>query len=325
MIIDIFCHYISASVGETVEKAMRPPGEELSGKRWGQRFPYPVKNADPEVRLNLMNKYGIDIQALSQTTGALLGVNAEIAAEICRLSNDDNYALCKAYPDRFVNICMISLLDMKSAMKELDRSINDLDCRGITISTNQNGKGLDSPEYFPFYEKIAQHDLPLLLHPVHWESYPLVKEDTGWAMMSVFGWPFDTTQAVWRLIFGGVLDRFPSLKIVMHHLGAMFPYFIGRVETTFNRLKDKLPRHISEYYGNLYGDTALSGGHPSAYVCGHAFFGSDRMVFGTDYPYGPEGGERFIRENLKGVTSMNLPPEDMDKILGGNAKKLLRI
>jgi aminocarboxymuconate-semialdehyde decarboxylase len=210
-------------------------------------------------------------------------------------------------------------------MKELDRSINELDCRGVTIASNQNGKGLDSPEYFPLYEKVAEHDLPILIHPTHWDSYPLVDMDKGWRMMHVFGWPFDTTQAVWRLIFGGVIDRFPSLKIVMHHLGAMIPFFVRRVEQNFKGLlADKLPRPISEYWGNLYGDTATDGTLGS-YLCGYAFFGPDRMMYGSDYPFGAEAGEDFIRANLAGVKSMKIPAKEKTKILGGNAKKLLKI
>jgi predicted TIM-barrel fold metal-dependent hydrolase len=317
MIIDVFCHHISRAVGEIIGK----------GKYYGagKQYPYPVQNADAEVRLELMDKYGIDIQALSQTTPVLMGFGPDDAAEICRLSNDDNYALCKAYPDRFVNICMISLLDMKSAMKELERSISELDCRGVTVSSNQNGKGLDSPEYFPFYEKLVEHDLPLLIHPTHWESYPLVDMDKGWRMMHVFGWPFDTTQAVWRLILGGVIDRYPSLKIVTHHMGAMLPYFVRRLESTFNRyLRDRLPKHISKYWSNIYGDTAIDG-TVAAYPCGYAFFGPDRLMYGSDYPFGVEAGEAYIRENINGIKAMNLPPQDMEKILGGNAKKLLKI
>ncbi len=317
MIIDIFCHHISKSVGKIMERA-KYYGE-------GKEFPYPVQNADPEVRLGLMDKYGVHVQALSQTTPVLLGFGAEDAAEICRRSNTDNYALCKGYPNRFVNICIISLLDMKSAMKELDRSINELDCRGVTISANQNGRGLDSPEYFPFYEKVVEHDLPVLIHPTHWESYPLVDMDKGWRMMHLFGWPFDTTQAVWRLIFGGVIDRFPSMKIVTHHLGAMIPYFSRRIEQNFNKfLKDKLPRHISEYWGNIYGDTATDG-TVAAYPCGYAFFGPDRMMYGSDYPFGAEAGEDFIRSNLVGLKSMDIPSTNKEKILGENAKKLLKI
>ena len=317
MVIDVFCHHISKSVGNILEK----------GKYYGEgkEFPYPPQNGDPEVRLALMDKYGIDIQALSQTTPVLLGLSPQDAAEVCRLSNDDNYALCKAHPDRFVNICIISLLDMDSAMRELDRSINELDCRGVTISSSQNGKGLDSPEYFPFYERVVEHDLPILIHGTHWECSPLMDMDNAWRFLHVFGWDYDSTQAVWRLIFGGVIDRFPSLKIVTHHLGNYIPFFVRRIEQNFNNfLHDKLPRHISEYWGNIYGDTAVDG-TVGAFPCGYAFFGSDRMMYGSDYPFGAEAGEDFIRENLAGVRAMAIPEDEKRKILGENAKKMLKI
>ncbi|MBW1806351.1 MAG: amidohydrolase [Deltaproteobacteria bacterium] len=317
MIIDIFNHHISESVGKMMGKA-KYYGE-------GKEFPYPPQNTDPEVRLALMDKYGVDIQAISQTTPVLLGQSAEDAAEICRLSNSDNYSLCKAFPDRFVNICMFSLLDMKSAMDEFERCVNELDCRGVTISTNQNGKGLDSPEYFPFYEKVVEHDLPILLHGTHWECSPLMDMDNSWRFLHVFGWDYDSTQAVWRLIFGGVLDQFPSLKIVTHHLGNYIPFFVRRIEINFNWiLQDKLPRHISEYWGNIYGDTAVDG-TPGAFPCGYAFFGAERMMYGSDYPFGAESGEDFIRENLAGVKAMAIPEPEKEKILGGNAKKMLKI
>lgn len=317
MIIDIYAHHISRRVGEILLKT------KFYGE--GKEFAFPPQNADVEVRLKLMDKHGVDVQALSQTTPILLGFGTAEANELCRLSNDDNYALCKAHPKRFVNIAIINLLDMKGALKELDRNINELDCRGVTISTNQNGKGLDSPEYYPFWEKIARHDLPVLMHPTHWESYPLVDMEKGWRMMHIFGWPFDTTQAVWRLIFGGVLDRYPTLKIVTHHLGAMLPYFSRRIENNVNRfLKDKIKRPLSEYWKAIYGDTALDGSVAS-YPCGYAFFGPDRMLYGTDYPFGPEAGEDYIRENLNGLKAMNIPEAHKKKIFGESAKKLLKI
>lgn len=317
MIIDIFCHHISRSVGKLMEKSKYyGPGKE---------YPYPVQNADVEVRLGLMDKYGIDIQALSQTTPVLMGFNADEAAEICRVSNNDNFTLCKAYPKRFVNICMISLLDVKSALRELDRCVNELDCRGVTVSSNQNGRGLDSLDYYPFYEKLVKYDLPLLIHPVHWESYPLADNVKAWRLMHIFGWPFDTSQAVWRLIMSGVIDFYPTLKIVTHHMGGMLPYFERRMYSSFDRFwKDKLPRYLSGYWGNIYGDTAVDG-TTAAYPCGYAFFGPDRLMYGSDYPFGVESGESYIRENLKGVRSLQISPEEIDKILGGNAKKLLKI
>jgi predicted TIM-barrel fold metal-dependent hydrolase len=104
MVIDVYNHHISKSVEKIIAKA-KYYGE-------GKEFPYPPQNADPEVRLGIMEKYGVDMQALSQTTPILLGLSDEDATELCRLSNQDNFALCKAYPDKFVNICIFHLPDM---------------------------------------------------------------------------------------------------------------------------------------------------------------------------------------------------------------------
>ncbi len=317
MIIDIFAHHISTRVGKILAKS------KYYGK--GKQFDYPQQNADVEVRLRIMDKYGIDIQALSQTTPILLGFNADEASEICRLSNDDNYTLCKAYPKRFVNVCIFSLLNIKKAIKELDRSINELDCRAVTIATNQNGKGLDSKEYFAFYDKVMKYNLPVFLQPTHWESYPLV--DMG--LMAAFGWPFDTTQAIWRLIFGGIFDRYPSLKIVTHHCGALLPYFVRRAEglaISHNMLSNstKLARHITEYWKSIYGDTCL-GRAPSSLACGYDFFGPERMMYASDYPFGPEAGERGIEDNIDTVKNMNISASNIQKILGENAQNILKI
>jgi predicted TIM-barrel fold metal-dependent hydrolase len=319
MIIDFSCHHISKRVGKIMLKS-----------KWygpGNIMKFPAENADPEVRLALMEKYGVDMQALTQTAPVIIGFNRQEATEICRLSNDDNYALCKAYPKKFVNICFFSLQDVKSAMKELERAVKELDCRAITLGSNQNGKGLDSEKFYPFYEKVVEYDLPIFIHPVQWESYPLVDTIKGWRNMLVLGWPFDTTQAAWRLILGGTIDRFPELKIVLHHYGAMLPFFSRRIEQNIRlNLKDRLKKDkdIKEYWKNFYGDTALDGAVAS-YPCGYAFFGPDRTVYGTDYPFGAESGEDFYRENLAGVKAMKIPAKDMKKILGENAKKLLKI
>jgi predicted TIM-barrel fold metal-dependent hydrolase len=322
MIIDIAAHYIPRSI-----QRMFAENPRFST---GATYPFPPGNADPEVRLGLMEKYGIDMQALLAhnwiTPPVRKVFSEEEQEELRRRNNRENFSLCKAYPGKFVNICAFSLLDMKLALDELKRCVQEFDCRAVCLATNHLGKGLDTPEFLPFFERVAEHDLPVYLHPTDWEScYPLVDMATGWRMMHVFGWPFDTTQAVWRLIFGGVLDRFPTLKVITHHLGAFIPYFSRRVEINQKMYLSKaLPRPITEYWKNLYGDTAMDGTR-AAYPCGLSFFGPDRMLFGTDYPYGLEEGEDFIRENLAGIREMTVSEEIRKKILGGNARRLLRI
>ena len=130
-----------------------------------------------------------------------------------------------------------------------------------------------------------------------------------------------------RMVEGSLayFDNANSTKVDESVIEAMLPYFRSRIEQNFDKfLSDKLPRHISEYWVNIYGDTALDG-TVAAYPCGYAFFGPDRIVFGSDYPYGLREGEDLIDLNLEGVRAMDITEEDREKILWKNAKKLLKI
>lgn len=143
--------------------------------------------------------------------------------------------------------------------------------------------------------------------------------------MSTFGWPFDTTQALWRLILGGVMDEFPTLKIVTHHMGAMLPFFSFRAETVYSMMRRDTGKKISEYWDRILGDTAMGGGKRSVFELGYDFFGPRRLLFGTDYPFGPNGGEAGIRGGLAGIRSLGIARRDEERVLGTNAKELLKI
>lgn len=314
-VIDFSAHIISEDVGEVLEN------KKYYGP--GRQFPFPADNADVEKRIGVMDKYGVDVQVLTQTSPVLLGFNAMEAAKVCRMSNKANYDLVEENPGRFVGFGILSLLDMDTALVEFDKMINDYKFKGVTISGNQEGKPLDSEEFYPFYEKVVEYDVPIFIHPTHWNSDPYMGMEEGYRIMHIFGWPYDTTQTVVRMMLGGVFDEFPSLKVVTHHLGAMLPYFKTRFELNVNGfMSDEIEKPLEEYYKNVYGDTALDG-EASALPCGYNFFGSNRMLFGSDYPFGPENGEVFVRDNLKNVKEMDVPSEAKQKILGGNAKRIL--
>ena len=314
MIIDFSSHIIT-----------RAAEEKLSTRENFQRLQknFAAESSDPEERIRVMEKYGIDMQVLTQTTPVLVGLKAEEAKEICRITNDAVGKICRSHPDRFIPFAVVSLLDVKQAVYELDRAINEWGCRGVTIGTNHNNKGVDDPENGAFYEKVCEYDIPVFLHPMNWQSYDLVDEDP--AVMRLFGWPFDTTIALLRLIVSGTMERYPTLKIVTHHLGGgMFPFFSNRFNIKFEKLKKEMNKPLSASLERVYGDTAVDG-TAAALPCGHAFFGTERMLFGTDYPFSPEKGEVYLRENLAIVKDWDLPEEDKAQILGKNAKKLLKL
>lgn len=310
-IIDFSSHLLVPEVAKRVIKSSD------AGVRWN----VPQENAELESRLKLMDKYGVDVQALSLNTPAFKGSEQNEVIEICKLTNDSIAEFCQRRPGRFVGLAALPLVDATAALDEMKRAIEDLGFKGVVLPTNESGRGIDSSEYLSLYDSVCKYDVPVFLHPTRWGTYPLLDDK----MMMIFGWPFDTTQAVWRLIFGGVLDLYPSLKVVTHHLGGMLPYFSGRIEN-YSRFPDSRCKrsNIKDYFGQIYCDTAIDGQY-SAFMCGYSFFGADRMVYGTDYPFGPEKGEAYIRDNLAGVKAMAIPEEERKRILELNARKLLKI
>ena len=135
MIIDFSCHIITKEVEE-----------KLSSKNF-QRLQknFASESSDPEKRIVLMDKYGIDMQVLTQTTPVLVGLSIEDAAEICRISNDAIGKVCRDYPERFIPFAVVSLLDVEEAVQELDRAVREWGCRGVTVGTNHDNKGRDDP------------------------------------------------------------------------------------------------------------------------------------------------------------------------------------
>jgi aminocarboxymuconate-semialdehyde decarboxylase len=148
------------------------------------------------------------------------------------------------------------------------------------------------------------------------------KFEIWWA----FGWPYESSAAMARLVFSGLFDRHPRLRIVTHHLGAMIPFFAGRIEQGWGKqmgtrtpdsdvhlLPPTLKQAPSDYFKLFYGDTALSG-NAAATRCGLGFFGNDRVMFGTDFPYDAEGGAILVRETLRAIDELALPAAVRRKI-----------
>lgn len=317
MIVDFFCHiYPRAYVKAAIKHAVPP--------NW--RFLEAVQSesslsgfCDPEPRLRLMDKYGIDRQVIC-LGNPFLEYFGDRAAELSRVANDAIAAIVSRYPDRFSGVASLPLMQIDEALAELERATKVLGLKGILLTSHVKGRPLDSPELLPLFERAAQEDIFVLLHPADAPSHNGQYEQ---ALMIAVAWPFDTTLALSRLVMAGVLDRLPGLKIIAHHAGAMIPFFAGRFASQDER-NPRLARPVLDYFRKLYGDTAVDGWGP-ALACAHAFLGADHLVFATDYPFGPGGGEPFIQRNLEAVKAMAIPPEEREKILGLNALQLLRL
>jgi uncharacterized protein len=163
----------------------------------------------------------------------------------------------------------------------------------------------------------------------------LSEDKSKYEIWWTFGWPYETSAAMARLVFSGIFDRQPDLKIITHHMGGMVPYFEGRVgygwdqlgkrtsDTDYTIVLKTLKKRPLDYFRMFYADTALFGGFPAT-QCGLAFFGLDRVLFASDVPFEPSPG-LYIRETIRCIEGLNLKPEEKDQIYRGNAERLLNM
>jgi uncharacterized protein len=194
---------------------------------------------------------------------------------------------------------------------------------------------LDAPEFLPLFERMQAFDLPILLHPrrTNTTSDYAGEDRSKFLVYTNFGWPFETSLAMARLAFGGVLERCPNLKIITHHTGGMIPYFHKRIELAwdFNVQRmgyrhdgQTLTKRPLDYYRMFYCDTAIQG-NTAALMCADEFFGADHMVFATDTPYDDELGARLYRETIPAVQAMPVDERSRRQIFSGNASHLFRL
>jgi predicted TIM-barrel fold metal-dependent hydrolase len=279
------------------------------------------------------------VLTLSAPSPEMLG-GPDQSPEFARIANDGMAEICRRWPDQFpVFVASLPMNNVPEALKEMDRAINTLGARGVQLLTSVNGRPLDDAEFFPVFERMANHHrLPIWMHPFRpgtRSDYPQ-EERSLYEIWQVLGWPFETSVAMSRMVFSGLLDKLPDVRIITHHCGGMLPYFAGRAESLWAQLGSRsadgseaevlkrLSKPPIEYFKMFYGDTVL-GGSRSALRCGLDFFGVDHVVFASDCPFDPEGGPMFIREGIKSIAEMGLSDEDQDKLYLGNALRLMRM
>lgn len=246
-------------------------------------------------------------------------VNAKDAVELTKLANDEMSELVTKYPDRFVaGVACLPMNDVDAALREADRAVKELNLKGVQIFTPVNGKPVDSPEFMEIYHKMAEYDLPVWLHPTRERSVPdYVNEDESkYYLFQYLGWPYETSVGMARLVFSGVLEKYPGIKFIVHHCGAMIPFFVQRLGVLPTPW---LKNPSEEYFKMFYGDTALRG-NINALMCGYAFFGAEHILFGTDMPR-----EKSIAKNIASIESMDIPDASKKMIFSDNVKKLLHL
>ena len=293
-----------------------------------------------ELRLKLMDQYPGYQQFLTAAGPAIESFcDPKLSPELARILNDGMAEIVSRHPERFIGFAAsLPMNNVDAALQETDRAMQQLGARGVQIYTNVNGRPLDELEFRPLFQKMAKYDFPIWLHPARPATFPDYQTETHsrYELWWAFGWPYESSIAMARLVFTGIFDELPNLKVITHHLGGMIPYFEGKIapgldEQMGNRTPEPekhlwehhLKKRPIDYFREFYADTAILG--TGALMCGLGFFGIDHVLYGSDMPFDHEGGSFNVRETIRTVNSAPLAPADLKKIYEINARRLLKL
>jgi aminocarboxymuconate-semialdehyde decarboxylase len=331
--IDIFNHFLPREVLERWQTI-------IPGNMALQAFKRLPALWDIDAHLRLLDQFDdyLQILSLSNPPIELLGTPAE-TPQLARFANDHLAALCTAHADRFPSfIASLPMNNPAAALDEADRAIKTLGACGVQVFTNVAGKPLSHPDFYPLFELMAQLGLPIWIHPMRGPMHSDYQSEEASAdeIWFTFGWPYETSACVTRLIFAGLFDKLPAVKIITHHMGGMIAFFAEKIALGFTQIfsasadrnpaaeRAGLKKQPIEYYHMLYADTALNGS-AAATRCGHAFFGSDHSLFATDAPFDPLGGSKLIAGTIAAINALDITERERSAIFENNARSLLRL
>ena len=334
MKIDVFNHIFPRAYFDKM-LSVSPKGKDILKRM--QEIPAVV---DLGERFRIMDKFEGYVQVIClgappiETFGP-----APVSTDMAKLANDGMAELVGKHRDRFpAFIASLPMNDPEGLLAEAKRAIQDLGAVGVQIPTNVLGRPLDVPETMSLFDLMAELDRPVWLHPSRGADFADYKSESKslYEIWQVLGWPYESSVAMSRLVFAGLFDRHPDIKIITHHLGAMIPYFEGRLgpgwdqlgsrtsDEDYSLLLKKLKKRPVDYFRMFYADTALNGGR-DATALGLKFFGAERVLFATDAPFDPEKGSAFIRWGIEVMESLDITPAERQAIYEGNARRLLKL
>jgi uncharacterized protein len=328
-IVDIYCHIAPEKFFQEMNR-IAPRLGNIAARLRGVK-----KLFDLDERFREMDQFGDYRQIISLPNPPIEDfAPGAVGLELARIGNDAMAELCARHPQRFPTfVAALSLTDVAGSAAEARRAVKELHAGGVQIFTNVAGHPLDEGAFEPIFATMAELDLPIWLHPARTASmtdYP-AEAKSRFEMWWCFGWPYETSVAMVRMVFNGLLDRYPNLKIITHHLGGMIPFYDGRIgpglqvlgsrtsDEDYSNVLPSLKRPHLDYMHDFYGDTALFGGGIQAVRCGLEFFGADRVVFATDTPLGP------IAPTIDTLKRLDIADGDRRKIFSGNAERLLKL
>jgi aminocarboxymuconate-semialdehyde decarboxylase len=325
MIIDVHTHMYPSDYLAAMQKV----GKEMQVTQMGERKvivkgEVPVVALteamwNPELRLKEMDALGVNLQVLSLTFPSVNFVNPHDGLLLAQAANNTFAELQQRYSGRFVGLASVPLKDVISATAELKRAINDLKLKGVCILSNIDGVPIDRKEFWPFFAAVEELAVPLFIHPGAPSNEGVMKE---YWLAPIIGMAFETTICATRMAFSGLLAEFPGLKIIFSHLGGAAPYLFGRMDQGYDahpECRENIPLPPSFYLKHVYYDVISY--HKPALVCAYESVGTDKLLFGTDYPHAM--GD--VPKTVKSIKEWNIASEEKDSILFRNALKLLKL
>jgi aminocarboxymuconate-semialdehyde decarboxylase len=270
-----------------------------------------------EERVRAMDEAGVDVQAISLTTPGVHIEESRRGVELARIVNDGFAEAMQAYPGRFAPLAALPLQDPAAAVAELERAVRQLGLRGALLFSNIEGRQLDDEAYLPLFERLAELGVPAFIHPTNPANIDSIE---AYRLTALMGFLFDTSVAAARLIFAGVPERFPEVRLILGHLGGTLPYIVERLDRGFEaypECRGRITEPPSRYLRRMYLDTVNF--QPRSLRLALDLMGADHLLLGTDYPH--QVG--YIDRALEAVRALPLDDAQRDGILGGNAARLL--
>jgi predicted TIM-barrel fold metal-dependent hydrolase len=328
MIVDIYTHVFPRAAFERMTGMMARP-EEAAKRLQNMRMIH-----DLDARFREMDEFGDYRQIISLPNPRLEALpTPKAGVELLRFANDAMAEIVQKHPDRFpAFVATLPMLDVDAALAEIDHAVGQLGAKGIQLFTHVGGRPLDEPAFKPVFDRMAEIGLPIWLHPARSPALTDYESEkrSRFEAFTVLGWPYATSVAMLRLVYSGLFDRHPGIKIITHHCGGIIPYHEGRLDHAFVNLgrrgagedyasvKAALKRPFVDYFKMFYGDTAMHGA-VNPVRCGLEFFGPRNVVYASDAPFSQ------IRKNIDAIYRLDIGEEDRRMIFCGNAERLMKM
>jgi aminocarboxymuconate-semialdehyde decarboxylase len=303
-------------VDETVRKALGEYSYHTNNEQAAKTL---SKSTEISLRLEDMDRMGVDIQVLSPSpTQYYLWAEPDLASTLVQIQNECIAEVCKAYPNRFIGIGAVALQHSELAVSQLDKCLNTYQMKGVEIASNYLGMDLSNKQFEPFWELAEKLKAVILIHPL---GSTLGERTVPYYFSNIIGMPLDTTLALSHLIFSGVFDRYPHLKVCSVHGGGYFPAYIGRFDHGYRARPEAgtMQYPPSEYLRRIYFDTVVF--RPDILQSLIERAGIEQIVVGTDYPF--DMGDYDLDALLGSVPGLD--DKGLKAIRSENARRLLNL